>query len=252
MQHIVIMALLVIVGCATAASPRSNERAGSLAAQPSAQLPAQLPPQPLAQQPPQPPSAELRAAYAEANGILMRTRGMSTQAISAAHARALDVYDRVLSIKPDYMDALNDKAWILATTPDPALRRPRESLELAQRALDSLASAGMLRTNREDFAEDHTTGRMIVASTTFAAALAANGSFAPDAPLAGANCVATADTVMSFVVESAENLDRQFRTPSTAEMVQRAREYQASFRQGRALVGAPPLISLLSPATRLR
>jgi tetratricopeptide (TPR) repeat protein len=231
------MALLAIVGCATASSPRANEGAASLSAQ----------------RPPQPPSVEARAAYTEANGTLMRTQGMSLEAIAAAHARALGIYNRALSLIPDYMDALNDKAWILATTPDPALRRPSEALELARRALDSLAQTGMLRANREAFAEDHTTGRMLVAATTFAAALAANGIFGGGSTtLAAANCLATADTVMAFVVEAAVDQDVRFRTPSTAEMVRRAREYQASFSQRRPLVGAVPLFSLLSPATRLR
>jgi hypothetical protein len=235
MKRNVMMVLLVAGACATAPSPRSSVREQ---ARRSVMLPPAAPP------------PELRAAYAEGNETLM---GATIEDLPAAHAKALGIYNRVLAIKPDFMDALNDKAWILATTPDPTLRQARESLAIAQRAADSLARTGMLRTNREAFAEDHTTGRMLVVATTYAAALAANGIFFPGDTRPGvADCPATAMTVIDFVVQAAMNLDERFHTPSTAEMVRRAREYQASFSQRKPLVGVPPLASLLSPATRLR
>jgi hypothetical protein len=240
MKRTVMMALVVIAGCAKGTSPGPNMLGGSPTA---------------IKQPPPTITAKARSIYAEANEALMSTAGKSADAIAAAHAKALPGLDQALALHPDFMDALNDKAWILATSPDESLRRPREALEIAKRALDSIASAGMLRVNREAFAEDHTTGRMLVAATTFAAALAANGIFAPadaQAQMMSGDCVAAADTVMSFVVESAVSMDEKFRTPSTADMVKRARNFQATMRERKPIVGAAPLFSLSSPATRLR
>jgi hypothetical protein len=234
MKRIAMIALLVAGGCATAPTNGGTT------------LPLDT------QVPPDPPSAEAQSAYADANKALMSTEGQSLDAMSAKHAEVLSMYDRVLAMQPDYMDALNDKAWILATTPDPQLRKPRESLEMARQALDSIARTGMLRANREAFADDHTTGRMLVAATTFAAALAANGMFAASDSQVASDCVATAETVMAFVVESAASQNDKFKTPSTEDMLKRAREYQASFKQRKPLVGVTPLSSLLSPATRLR
>jgi hypothetical protein len=243
MKRTVMMALVVVAGCATGASPSPNTLAGG-----------QTPVQPV-QQPPSTITAEARSTYAEANEILMSTAGKPADAISQAHAKALTGLDRALALNPDFMDALNDKAWILATSPDESLRKPKEALEMAKRALDSIARAGMLRKNREAFADDHTTGRMIVAATTFAAALAANGVFTPgdtQEQMVSADCIAAADPVMSFVVESAVSVDQKFHTPSTADMVKRARDFQATFRQRKPLIGEVPLSSLMTPATRLR
>jgi tetratricopeptide (TPR) repeat protein len=240
-RMVVMMALLVTGGCATTPPPSTKTpRTAPLAAQ-------------LA---PEPPSTEARAAYAEANKTLLAaTQGTPTkESIAAAHTQALRAYDRALAIKPDFMDALNDKAWILATTPDPTLRQPKEALELAKQAMDSIARAGMLRTNREAFAEDQTPGRLLIVATTYAAALAANGVFAPSESqlMVAGGCGASAQTVMAFVVEVAGIQDAKFHTPSTAEMVKRAKDYQASVKQGQPLVAVPPLFDLLSPATRLR
>jgi len=239
MKRIVIMALLLAGSCARSASPGP----GTLTTGGQARI----------QQPPDPPSDQLRQQYAEANATLMSTRGLSNDAIGPAHVRALESYNRILAEKPDYMDALNDKAWILATSPDATLRQPKESLDLAYLALNSLASSGMLRSNREALPEDFTTGRVLVASTTLGAALAANGVFAATdvAERAAASCGASADIIMAFVVESAARMDEKFHTPTTAEMLSRAKEYQATFQQRKPLIGAVPLASLTAPGTRL-
>ncbi len=232
MNRIVMMALLVLVGCAPTSPPA-------------------LAPQ----QPPASPPPEVRGAYAQANSLLMSTQNMtSVTEIAAAQASALRMYNQVLAAQPDFMDALNDKAWILATSPDPTLRQPKESLVTATAALNSLARAGMLRQNREDFAPDLTQGRMIVISTTFASALATNGIFnaTNTEELAAAACAASADSVMSFVVESSANLDATFHTPGTADMASRAKQIQASFKQQRPLIGGVPIASLTSQVTRLR
>jgi protein O-mannosyl-transferase len=48
--------------------------------------------------------------------------------------QAIDYYQKTLAIRPDYADALNNLAWILATTPDAALRNGAQAVELAERA----------------------------------------------------------------------------------------------------------------------
>ena len=47
-------------------------------------------------------------------------------------------YREALALEPDRRSAANNLAWILATAPDPALRDPRASIELAERALRGL------------------------------------------------------------------------------------------------------------------
>jgi Flp pilus assembly protein TadD len=60
--------------------------------------------------------------------------------------------DRAITLRPDWPEALNNQAWLLATTPDQRLRDPKRALELATRAkaladykmplvLDTLAAA---------------------------------------------------------------------------------------------------------------
>lgn len=52
---------------------------------------------------------------------------------------ALTHYQRALETKPDDIQALNNRAWILATWPDPSIRNGPKAVELAEHA-DSLTS----------------------------------------------------------------------------------------------------------------
>jgi protein O-mannosyl-transferase len=52
---------------------------------------------------------------------------------------ALTHYQRALDTKPDDIQALNNRAWILATWPDPSIRNGPKAVELAEHA-DSLTS----------------------------------------------------------------------------------------------------------------
>jgi Zn-dependent protease with chaperone function len=63
---------------------------------------------------------------------------------------AVNCYKRALQINPDQVNALNNLAWLYATSDDPLYRQPQQSLELALRAasispephiLDTLAEA---------------------------------------------------------------------------------------------------------------
>ena len=47
---------------------------------------------------------------------------------------ALGLYQQVLRLEPDQVDALNRVAWVLATHPDPNLRNGSEALSIAQKA----------------------------------------------------------------------------------------------------------------------
>ena len=49
---------------------------------------------------------------------------------------ALQSYETALRLQPDLPDALKNKAWILATCPDPQFRNGGEALRLARRALE--------------------------------------------------------------------------------------------------------------------
>lgn len=91
-------------------------------------------------------AVSLNPSYPEANfslGLLYETRGNQ--------ATAVDHFRRVLQAKPDSVDAQTQLAWILATSPDPAVRNPGAALTLAEQlvaragsdptALDVLAAA---------------------------------------------------------------------------------------------------------------
>ncbi len=49
--------------------------------------------------------------------------------------RAASAYEASLVLNPDNADALNNLAWLLATSPSPILRDPKRALSLAQRAI---------------------------------------------------------------------------------------------------------------------
>jgi tetratricopeptide (TPR) repeat protein len=48
---------------------------------------------------------------------------------------ALDQWRKALRASPDYLPALNETAWLLATSPEPALRRGAEAVQWAERAV---------------------------------------------------------------------------------------------------------------------
>ena len=71
---------------------------------------------------------------------------------SGRHAGAVDQYRQLLRIKPDDPVTMNNLAWLLATSPDAAVRSPAEAVRLAEivcekshrqlpSALDTLAAA---------------------------------------------------------------------------------------------------------------
>jgi cytochrome c-type biogenesis protein CcmH/NrfG len=69
-------------------------------------------------------------------------------------AAAEEAYLRVLSLRPEDAEALNNLAWLYATSKEPSFRRPQEALRLAEMAarlapssphiLDTLAEAYFL------------------------------------------------------------------------------------------------------------
>jgi hypothetical protein len=65
-----------------------------------------------------------------------------------AAARA---YERSLELEPDNPEALNNLAWLYATSEDDALRRPARALALARRAADLDPSAHVLDTLAESY-----------------------------------------------------------------------------------------------------
>ena len=45
-------------------------------------------------------------------------------------------YETAIQMKPDWPEALNDLAWLLATTPDAQLRNGARAVELAQQPVN--------------------------------------------------------------------------------------------------------------------
>ncbi|MGA2265973.1 MAG: fused MFS/spermidine synthase [Phycisphaerae bacterium] len=89
---------------------------------------------------------EIMPNHPEANyqlGLLLYSQGQIRQAI--------EYCTRAVEAKPDWVDAMNSLAWMLATSPDPALRNGAKALSLAERVnqlvsnnaeiLDTLAAA---------------------------------------------------------------------------------------------------------------
>jgi tetratricopeptide (TPR) repeat protein len=93
--------------------------------------------------------------------------------------KAIDQYYKVLRIKPDHVPALNDLAWIRATSADPKIRAPREAIDLSAKAFS------LLVFNRPAHAPvgldmDLETKLLVVrVGNTVAAAHAAAGIFEP-------------------------------------------------------------------------
>jgi Tfp pilus assembly protein PilF len=73
-------------------------------------------------------------------GSLFQTQQKSDEAIHA--------YERTLQLEPDFKAALNNLAWLLATTPDAQIQNPTEAIRLARKAceLTSFGNAGIMDT----------------------------------------------------------------------------------------------------------
>jgi Tfp pilus assembly protein PilF len=69
--------------------------------------------------------------------------------------RVLDCYNRALAIEPDSGPALNNCAWLLATSPDDGIRNGSRAVELAERAclLTQWKSAVLMGTLAAAYAE---------------------------------------------------------------------------------------------------
>ncbi|PIP47910.1 MAG: hypothetical protein COX16_02675 [Deltaproteobacteria bacterium CG23_combo_of_CG06-09_8_20_14_all_51_20] len=67
------------------------------------------------------------------------------------HREAADVYEMILEKKPDYAVALNNLAWLLATSDDPGIRDNARALKLARAAATIDRSSVVLDTLAEAF-----------------------------------------------------------------------------------------------------
>jgi tetratricopeptide (TPR) repeat protein len=100
-------------------------------------------------------------AYANLGDACLRNRQIK---------QAMDSWQQALAIKPDNADVLNNLAWLLATTSDPALRKGAAAVALAQHAnqLRGGSNPMILRTLAAAYAE---TGSYGVAAVTARRAL---------------------------------------------------------------------------------
>jgi tetratricopeptide (TPR) repeat protein len=74
--------------------------------------------------------------------------GLDLPELDAARAQALQAqgrigqaiarYERALAARPDWPEVANNLAWLLATAPDPQLRRPDEAVRLAESAVRAI------------------------------------------------------------------------------------------------------------------
>jgi len=62
---------------------------------------------------------------------------------------AQDAYEKAISLQPDNYSALNNLAWILATSDDAAFRNPRRAVMLASRAAELKPTAQIIDTFAE-------------------------------------------------------------------------------------------------------
>jgi Flp pilus assembly protein TadD len=96
---------------------------------------------------------EARASLTRARtlepGNLRTLRALARDAeFRRAFAEAIALRREILERAPDRLSNRNNLAWLLATAPDPADRRPREALELARALIETQAepSANLLDT----------------------------------------------------------------------------------------------------------
>ncbi len=97
-------------------------------------------------------------------GMALAAAALRDPARAAAHGR------EAVRLRPDYVPAVNNLAWLLATCSDASLRDPEEALRLAARAVDALGGddAGALDTLA---AAQAAAGRYAAAARTAAGAL---------------------------------------------------------------------------------
>ena len=126
------------------------------------------------------PGAETGSATAKAAGNADAEYRRAVDFRNAGNIkRAIDQYYKVLRINPDHVNALNDLAWIRATSANPKIRAPREAIDLSAKAFS------LLVFNRPSHAPvgldmDLETKLLVVrVGNTVAAAHAAAGVFEP-------------------------------------------------------------------------
>lgn len=86
----------------------------------------------------------------------MAMRGRADALLSVGkHAEAIEDYEKVLKLEPDHSGALNNLAWVLATSPEDKLRDGRRAIELAKKAceLTDYKAAHILSTLASGYAE---------------------------------------------------------------------------------------------------
>jgi len=98
-----------------------------------------------------------RSADARANlGVALFQKGQTKE--------AMDSWQQALEIKPDQLYVLNNLAWVMATTPDAALRNGAKAVALAAQAnqLSGGGDATVLRTLAAAYAEEGSYGMAAV------------------------------------------------------------------------------------------
>jgi hypothetical protein len=132
---------------------------------------------------------------------------------------AIQQYGAVLAADPDFVPALDELAWILATSADASCRKPAEAERLAGHLVE-LTHYKFRRTTWGMFAKEY----KIHASHTLAAAFAANGNFER----------ATGYAIQSL--ETAQRLQEVEPSATVERLIADGREYLKLYESHRPLI----------------
>ena len=207
-------------------------------------------------------AANLRVADVPqaAQARLERARTLARQGDAE---QAISQLNEAIKASPDYVEALNDLAWIRATNEDAKLRDPQEAVRLAEKAVGRLVELYDRRTIDPAAASRFDKNFLIRSGLTLAAAYASAGKFKA-APGAGAGSALlattvegvsqeqlraamsssssigafeTADWAMSFARTEAAKT----RTTEAQQLVQTGEEMLKAFKAGRPFTSKSPL-----------
>lgn len=175
----------------------------------------------------QPPSVRA-AARTEARAIYLRAKTAQKEGHDAAAAQA---YKDAIAIAPDMVSALNDLAYLQATSFDPSVRNPKEATNngmLAQAGLTRLLHqkvAGEFSPSGERDTRSYFLGMKACIFNTIAAARAADNDYT------------RAYVYLGQSIRAAEALAASQPTAESAALLQAVRSNEASIKYKQSLQG---------------
>jgi hypothetical protein len=171
---------------------------------------------------------------------------------------AVQVYQRILEVDPNFVPALKDLAWIRATRGELELRHPAEAVRLAERAFDRMIIEFNSRKDRDAVPPNSDRVHVLQVGAALSAAYAAAKRF--QAPLdpdltekvqkgelserqaltASGSSGLGAVEVATWVFEMAQALERRSPSAETAKLVQDVRALLELYLAGRSVDDSRP------------